>query len=187
MPWRETSDPYRILVSEIMLQQTQVQRVETKYKEFIAAFPAFPSLARAPLREVLRVWQGMGYNRRAIALRKIAQRVVAEYDGGLPDSVATLRTFPGIGAATAGAIVAFAFNKPTVFLETNSRRVFLHVFFAGRQRVKDSDILPLVETTLDREKPRQWYYALMDYGAKRPLYPPVFLRGLGPADQEPRP
>jgi len=165
MPWRKTSDPYRILVSEIMLQQTQVQRVETKYKEFIAAFPDFPSLAQAPLRDVLRVWQGMGYNRRAIALQKIAQRVVTEYDGRLPDSVETLRTFPGIGAATAGATVAFAFDKPTVFLETNIRRVFLHIFFHDRERVKDRELLPLVEKTLDREKPRQWYYALMDYGA----------------------
>jgi len=165
MPWRQTHDPYRILVSEIMLQQTQVQRVEAKYKEFIAAFPDFPSLARAPLREVLRVWQGMGYNRRAISLQKIAQRVVTEFDGQLPDSVATLRTFPGLGAATAGAIVAFAFNKPAVFLETNIRRVFLHIFFPDRVGVKDPELLPLVEETLDREKPRQWYYALMDYGA----------------------
>ena len=144
MAWRQTDDPYRILVSEIMLQQTQVQRVETKYREFIAAFPDFPSLARAPLREVLRVWQGMGYNRRAIALQKIAQRVLTEYDGRLPESEKALRTFPGIGAATAGALVAFAFNKPTVFLETNIRRVFLHVFFPGREGVKDSEILPLL-------------------------------------------
>jgi A/G-specific adenine glycosylase len=166
MPWRQTHDPYRILVSEIMLQQTQVQRVETKYQDFIAAFPDFPSLARAPLREVLRVWQGMGYNRRAMALQKIARRVVAEFNGKLPDSVATLRTFPGIGAATAGAIVAFAFNKPTVFLETNIRRVFLHIFFHDREGVRDRELLPLIEKTLDREKPRQWYYALMDYGAR---------------------
>jgi len=165
MPWRETHDPYRILVSEIMLQQTQVQRVETKYREFIAAFPGFPSLARARLRDVLRVWQGMGYNRRAIALQQIAQRVVTEFNGELPDSVETLRTFPGIGAATAGAIVAFAFNKPTVFLETNIRRVFLHVFFPHRDGVNDREILPLLEATLDRENPRQWYYALMDCGA----------------------
>jgi A/G-specific adenine glycosylase len=166
MPWRQTSDPYRVLVSEIMLQQTQVQRVETKYQEFIAAFPDFPALARAQLPDVLRVWQGMGYNRRAMALQKIAQRVVTEYDGRLPDSVETLLTFPGIGAATAGAIVAFAFNKPTVFLETNIRRVFLHVFFPGREGVKDRELLPLVEKTVDEENPRWWYYALMDYGAR---------------------
>jgi len=166
MPWRKTSDSYRILVSEVMLQQTQVQRVETKYREFIGAFPDFSSLARAPLPDVLRVWQGMGYNRRAMALQKIARQVVAEFSGKLPDSVETLRTFPGIGAATAGAIVAFAFNKPTVFLETNIRRVFLHVFFQDRERVRDRELLPLIEETLDREQPRQWYYALMDYGAR---------------------
>jgi A/G-specific adenine glycosylase len=166
MPWRHTDDPYRILVSEIMLQQTQVQRVETKYQEFIAAFPDFPSLARAHLSEVLRVWQGMGYNRRAMALQKTARRVVTAYDGRLPESEETLRTFPGIGAATAGAIVAFAFNKPTVFLETNIRRVFLHFFFPGKEGVRDSEILPLIEKTLDRKNPRHWYYALMDYGAR---------------------
>jgi A/G-specific adenine glycosylase len=165
MPWRRTSDPYRILVSEIMLQQTQVQRVETKYREFIAAFPGFPSLARAQLRDVLRVWQGMGYNRRAMALHKIARRVVTEFNGRLPASVETLLTFPGIGAATAGAVVAFVFNKPAVFLETNIRRVFLHLFFANQGNVRDKDLLPLVAETLDRENPRQWYYALMDYGA----------------------
>ena len=165
MPWRDTSDPYRILVSEIMLQQTHVQRVEQKYGEFIAAFPDFPSLARAPLREVLRVWQGMGYNRRAVTLQKTAQRVVTEFKGELPRSEEILKCFPGIGAATAGALVAFAFNKPTVFLETNVRRVFLHVFFPHRDGVNDKEILPLLEATLDRENPRQWYYALMDYGA----------------------
>ena len=165
MPWRQTRDPYRILVSEIMLQQTQVQRVEAKYPEFIEAFPNFASLARAPLRDILRGWQGMGYNRRAIALKQIAQRVVTEFHGRLPDSEETLRTFPGIGPATAGALAAFVFNKPSVFMETNIRRVFLHVFFAGRGSVSDKKIVPLVEKTLDRENPRLWYYALMDYGA----------------------
>ena len=165
MPWRQTRDPYRILISEIMLQQTQVRRVEAKYPKFIAAFPDFPSLARAPLREILNVWQGMGYNRRALALRNIARRVVTEFHGRLPDSEQTLRTFPGIGPATAGALVAFAFDRPSVFLETNIRRVFLHFFFAGRDNVSDKEILPLVEKTLDRENPRLWYYGLMDYGA----------------------
>jgi A/G-specific adenine glycosylase len=166
MPWRQTRDPYRILISEIMLQQTQVQRVEAKYGEFIAAFPDFACLARAPLRDILRAWQGMGYNRRAMALRKIARRVVLEFRGSLPDSEQTLKTFPGIGPTTAGALAAFAFDRPSVFLETNIRRVFLHFFFAGRDNVSDKEILPLVEETLDRENPRMWYYALMDYGAR---------------------
>jgi A/G-specific adenine glycosylase len=165
MPWRANRDPYHILVSEIMLQQTQVARVAPKYEQFISTFPDFFSLAQAPLRDILTVWQGLGYNRRAIALQKIGQRVVAEYGGKLPDSVEKLRTFPGVGPATAGAICAFAFNQPTVFIETNIRRVFIHFFFPNKNGVKDKEILPLVERTLDTRSPRTWYHALMDYGA----------------------
>jgi A/G-specific adenine glycosylase len=165
MPWRATADPYHILVSEIMLQQTQVERVALKYEPFINAFPDFLALARAPLQEIMARWQGLGYNRRALALQRLARQVVAEYQGRLPASVATLRTFPGIGEATAGALAAFAFNQPVAFIETNIRRVFLHFFFPGQSGVKDKDILPLVDQTLDRERPRPWYYALMDYGA----------------------
>ena len=164
LPWRAATDPYRILVSEIMLQQTQVERVALKYEPFIQAFPDVWSLARAPLRDIMAAWQGLGYNRRALALQRIAQRLAADFDGNLPDSVDTLRTFPGIGAATAGALAAFAFNQPVVFIETNIRRVFLHCFFPGRSGVRDREILPLVDQTLDREHPRAWYYALMDYG-----------------------
>ncbi|HHT9115263.1 MAG TPA: A/G-specific adenine glycosylase [Candidatus Wunengus californicus] len=164
MPWRMTYDPYCILVSEIMLQQTQVQRVMGKYEQFTGKFPDFPSLARSPLRLILREWQGLGYNRRAIALKQIAQRVVKEFHGNLPASVETLTTFPGIGRATASAITAFAFHEPTVFIETNIRRVFIHCFFHDQSNVKDAEILPLVEKTLDTSNPREWYYALMDYG-----------------------
>jgi A/G-specific adenine glycosylase len=165
LPWRARQDPYAILVSEIMLQQTQVERVMLKYEPFLARFPNFASLARAPLREVLAAWQGLGYNRRAVALKNIAQRVVQEFQGRVPQGVETLRSLPGIGAATAGALAAFAFQQPAVFLETNIRRVFLHFFFPARQGVKDGEILPLVAQTLDRARPRRWYYALMDYGA----------------------
>jgi A/G-specific adenine glycosylase len=165
MPWRASRDPYHILVSEIMLQQTQVARAVPKYEQFVSTFPDFFSLAQAPLHDILTVWQGLGYNRRAIALQKIGQRVVAEYGGKLPDSVDTLRTFPGIGPATAGAICAFAFNQPTVFIETNIRRVFIHFFFPNKNGVKDKEILPLVERTLDTRSPRTWYHALMDCGA----------------------
>jgi A/G-specific adenine glycosylase len=164
MPWRATSDPYHILVSEIMLQQTQVERVAFKYEAFIQAFPDVRSLARAPLRDIMAAWQGLGYNRRALALQGIARRLVTEFDGRLPAEVETLRTFPGIGAATAGALAAFAFNQPVVFIETNIRRVFLHCFFPGQTGVRDREILPLVDQTLDRLQPRPWYYALMDYG-----------------------
>ena len=164
LPWRVTDDPYHILVSEIMLQQTQVQRVMGKYEPFIGIFPDFPSLAKAPLRKILKEWQGMGYNRRAIALKQIAQKVVKEFHGNLPSSVETLITFPGIGRATASSIAAFAFYHPTVFVETNIRRVFIHCFFRDMENIKDTEILPLVERTLDSSNPREWYYALMDYG-----------------------
>ncbi|MDN3515646.1 MAG: A/G-specific adenine glycosylase [Candidatus Brocadia sp.] len=165
LPWRMTQNPYHILVSEIMLQQTQVQRVTEKYEQFTKSFPDFSSLARASLRMVLREWQGLGYNRRAIALKQIAQRVMEEFHGNLPSSVETLITFPGIGRATASAISAFAFHTPAVFIETNIRRVFIHRFFHNKTQIKDAEILLLVEKTLDISNPREWYYALMDYGA----------------------
>ncbi|MFA5253101.1 MAG: A/G-specific adenine glycosylase [Methanoregula sp.] len=164
MLWRHTDDPYRILVSEIMLQQTQVGRVTEKYMEFIAAFPDFAALARAPQSEVVAAWQGMGYNRRAIALKKCAEEVVSEYGGRLPRDPTVLATFPGIGPATASSICAFAFNAPVVFIETNIRRVFIHSFFPGEISVDDRAILPLVARALDRDHPREWYWALMDYG-----------------------
>ncbi len=164
MPWRNTTDPYQILVSEVMLQQTQVERVTTKFPEFIHAFSDFSALASASLAEVLAVWQGMGYNRRAIALQKCAMRVMSEYDGILPSDVEILSTFPGIGRATASSIAAFAFNLPVVFIETNIRRVFIHFFFSPSEEVHDEDILPLVREALYRENPRIWYWALMDLG-----------------------
>lgn len=164
LPWRMTQNPYHILVSEIMLQQTQVQRVTGKYEQFTKIFPDFSSLARAPLRLVVMEWQGLGYNRRAIALKQIAQRVIEEFHGNLPSAVETLITFPGIGRATACAISAFAFHIPTVFIETNIRRVFIHSFFHDKTNITDAEILPLVEKTIDTSNPRQWYYALMDYG-----------------------
>jgi len=165
LPWRMTRNPYDILVSEMMLQQTQVERVVAKYEQFISSFPDFQSLARASLRAILEMWQGLGYNRRALSLRKIARRVVSAHGGMLPDSAECLLTLPGIGPASAGAICAFAFNQPTVFVETNIRAVFLRFFFAEYDGVKDKDILPLVERTLDTRSPRRWYYGLMDYGA----------------------
>jgi len=166
MLWRHTDDPYRILVSEIMLQQTQVERVALKYPVFIAAFPDAAALAQAPLSEVLAAWQGMGYNRRAVALKKCASRMELEYGGTVPCDPAVLATFSGIGPATASSICAFAFNLPVVFIETNIRRVFIHFFFSGAESVTDAEILPLVERTLDRDNPRAWYWALMDLGTE---------------------
>jgi len=163
-PWRTTHNPYHILVSEIMLQQTQTERVAEKYGQFINAFPDFRSLAKAPLREVLLLWQGLGYNRRAVALKEIARTVMTKFHGNLPSSLDDLMSLPGIGRATASAISAFSFNEPTVFIETNIRRVFIHHFFENENSIRDTEILPLVEKTLDTSNPRKWYYALMDYG-----------------------
>lgn len=162
--WRTTTDPYAIVVSEIMLQQTQTDRVAKKFPEFMTTFPMFAALAQAPLSEVIRAWQGLGYNRRAIALQKIAQRVHNEYNGSLPRDPEILQTFPGIGPNTAGSIVAFAWNLPTIFIETNIRAVFLHHFFPNQEQVSDRELLPLISAVLDQESPREWYYALMDYG-----------------------
>ncbi len=164
LPWRETTNPYEILVSEVMLQQTQVSRVLSKYREFLAAFPSIEALAAASLRDVLRVWQDLGYNRRALALHRLSRMVVERYGSSIPTNVDALRTLPGVGHATASAICAFAFSQPVVFVETNIRAVFIHHFFRDAAKVRDRDILPLVAETLDRHNPREWYYALMDYG-----------------------
>ncbi len=163
-PWRETTDPYRILVSELMLQQTQTERVVPKYRAFVERYPGFAYLASAPLRDVLALWQGLGYNRRAKALAESASIVMQRFGGRLPADPALLVELPGIGPYTAAAVCAFAFGLPLPLIETNVRRVFLHFFFAGREGVNDREILPLVEATLDRGDPRSWYCALMDFG-----------------------
>jgi A/G-specific adenine glycosylase len=165
LPWRDTRDPYRILVSEMMLQQTQVTRVQEKYTAFVTSFPDFASLDAAPVEELLRAWQGLGYNRRALALKKTTSLIMNEWNGILPDDETSLCSLPGIGKATAAAILAFAFGKPSVLIETNIRRVFIHCYFQDRASVTDKEILPLVGETLDRRNPRDWYYALMDYGS----------------------
>jgi A/G-specific adenine glycosylase len=165
LAWREHITPYRIVVSEVMLQQTQVERVSSAFPRFIEHFPDFKSLAGATLEEVLAEWQGLGYNRRAMALKKTAERVVSEFSGNLPGDARILATMPGIGKATAASIAVFAFNIPVAFIETNIRRVFLHCFFPGRDEVPDREVFPLVLGTMDEEDPRTWFWALMDYGA----------------------
>jgi A/G-specific adenine glycosylase len=165
LPWRKRVTPYRVLVSEIMLQQTQVDRVIEKFKEFLFAFPDFPVLAKAPLPKLLKIWSGMGYNRRALALKALAQKVMSDHKGRLPSDPSVLITLPGIGPYTAGAIAAFAFNKPVVFMDTNIRRVFIHEFLHDRENIHDDELVPLVLQTLDTKNPRKWYNALMDYGS----------------------
>ena len=164
-PWRETTDPYHILVSEVMLQQTQTSRVIDKYTRFIEMFPDFPALAAASLREVLAAWQGLGYNRRAIALQKTAETVVSRLEGRLPETVEELVKLPGVGPNTAGAVLAIAFNRPVVYIETNIRSVYHYFFFADKTAVTETDYKKLIEDTLDVQNPREWYYALYDYGA----------------------
>lgn len=173
-PWRSSLTPYHVVVSEIMLQQTQTYRVAPKFEQFITRFPDFKSLAQAPFSEVLAAWQGLGYNRRALALQKIASLVVTEFTNELPNDPTILETFPGIGKATASSICAFAFNMPTVFIETNIRAVFIHFFFPQHDNVHDKELMPLIQQTLKKDQPRIWYYALMDYGVmlkKRALNP----------------
>ena len=162
--WRNRVTPYRVLVSEIMLQQTQAPRVEGYFTLFMCTFPSLLSLARAPLSDVLKVWQGMGYNRRAKYLHQCAQRIVQQYRGRIPSDPEILKTLPGIGEATAHSIAAFGFNAPVVFLETNIRRVMLHHFFPQQHNVSDKAVLEVVEQVLDTSNPREWYNALMDYG-----------------------
>jgi len=163
--WRHTRDPYKILVSEIMLQQTQAERVAAKYPLFIARFPTMASLAAAPLRSVMRQWQGLGYNRRAKMLRDAARAIMAEYNGRVPQDADALQKLPGFGPYTARAVLVFAFNQPHVVIETNIRSVFLHYFFAGKKNVDDKKLMPLIAQTMDAHNPAAWYSALMDYGS----------------------
>ena len=165
LPWKKNITPYKVLVSEIMLQQTQVDRVVPKYNAFMKVFPSFKALANASKRDVLKLWQGLGYNRRALNLKKTAEIVTQEYNGRLPKTQDNLEALPGIGPYTAGAIRAFAYNAPALFIETNIRSVFIHHFFKNKKNIHDKDIFPLIEKTLDTKNPRDWYYALMDYGS----------------------
>jgi A/G-specific adenine glycosylase len=151
-----------------MLQQTQTERVVPKYLAWLEAYPDPASLAAAPLAEVLELWSGLGYNRRALALARAAASLASTLAGGgrFPDDEASLLELPGVGPYTARAVLAFAFARPVVLLETNIRSVFLHSFFEGEEGVPDSRLTPLIEATLLREDPRTWYYALMDYGVE---------------------
>lgn len=165
LPWRKTGDPYKILVSEIMLQQTQVDRVLPKYKAFLKEFPSVRALARAPLSLVLKAWQGLGYNRRAKMLHETAKEVVTEHNGTFPNVYTELIHLPGIGPYTASAILAFAFNQPVSMIETNIRTAYLHHFFKDETDVTDKELVRYIALTLDAKRPREWYWALMDYGA----------------------
>jgi len=162
--WRSLPSHYNVFVSEIMLQQTQTFRIIDKFELFITTFPDFKTLAGASFVDVLRCWKGLGYNRRAKFIQQTAQIICSQYNGELPSRPSDLVELPGIGPATSCSISAFAFNTPTVFIETNIRAVFLHEFFPNQTEVPDKELLPLVQATVDASNPREWYYALMDYG-----------------------
>jgi len=169
LPWRQpdtagTFDPYKIMVSEIMLQQTQVNRVIEKYREFLTLFPDTKTLAAAPLSAVLTVWSGLGYNRRAKFLWQAARAIEAR--GTFPQTQTELTALPGIGINTAGAIMAYAYNQPVIFIETNIRTVYISSFLAdSAELITDKQIIELAAATLQTDEPRQWYWALMDYGS----------------------
>lgn len=189
LPWRNTRDPYAIWISEVMLQQTQVSRVDGRWQHWMQRFPNVPTLAAADSADVLDEWQGLGYNRRALSLHRAAQQLMdrahsdsersvehafesAEFlDSHFPREIADLVSLPGIGAATAAGIRAFAFNLPSIYVETNVRTVFLHEFFPEQNKVSDAQLIALVEKTCPADAsnpaddPRSWYYALLDYGA----------------------
>lgn len=165
LPWRKTKNPYKIWVSEIMLQQTQVSRVVEKYKSFLKKFPTIESLAQSSQAEVLREWVGLGYNRRALFLKKGAEFVMKDLQGKFPKEVSKLETIPGIGHYTARAIATFAYNQKHVFVETNIRTVYFNHFFKNKETVHDKQVLEMVEKTLPEENFREWYWALMDYGS----------------------
>lgn len=189
LPWRahliggQAPSAWKVLVSEVMLQQTQASRVVPFYKEFVKRFPMPRSLALARFPEVLHLWSGLGYNRRALSLKRAAETIVREHNGEVPHDLQKLDALPGIGANTAAAILAYAWNEPVVFVETNIRTVFFRHFFPKKKKIRDEEILELVEKTLPKENTttpsrfarlpssteegriRHWYSALMDYGA----------------------
>ena len=170
LPWRRSRDPYEVWVSEVMLQQTQVARVDGRWQRWLERFPTVDALAAASTADVLDEWQGLGYNRRAVALLRAAQAISAS-GGRVPSDRAALVALPGVGPSTAAGIRAFAFDLPATYLETNVRAVFLHELFPTADRVSDSELLPLVEATCPPDSrdpaddPRTWYFSLLDYGA----------------------
>ena len=164
LPFRNSSDPYEITVSEIMLQQTQVDRVLPYYRRWIERWPSWDQLASASRKEILSQWSGLGYNRRAIYLQQIAKQLVADFDSALPSSEELLLTLPGIGEYTARAILVFAFNQHLPFVETNIRKVLIHELDLERETSK-AELLEIAEQVLPSRDARNWHYALMDYGA----------------------
>ena len=163
LPWRKTHDGYKTLVSELMLQQTQVDRVIPFYKNFLKQFPTAKKLAAAPLAEVLKHWSGLGYNRRAKFLHE-ATKVIAQK--GMPKTALKLEALPGVGPYTARAVASFAYDQPEIVIETNIRAALIHHFFANKEKVSDAELVPIIAELVEQvDSPREWYSAFMDYGA----------------------
>lgn len=165
LPWRQTTDPYKILVSEVMLQQTQVDRVIPYFTRWMKLYPTAKRLAGAPLGDVLTAWQGLGYNRRAKGLWEAAKVVTQENKGKLPEEPEELEKLPGIGPYTARAVAAFAHNRDVIFIETNIRTAVVHHFFRGQEGITDIQIREILEKAYPQGQAREWYSALMDYGS----------------------
>ncbi len=166
LPWRRTHDPYAILVSEIMLQQTQVDRVIPYFKRWMKRFPTVRRLTESSLAEVLQEWSGLGYNRRAKMLRECAKVIMQKHGGRVPKDAIALRALPGVGAYTAGAVRVFAFNRPDIIVETNIRAALIYHFLPRSTNVSDTTLMPMLQKAIARaESPREWYAALMDYGS----------------------
>lgn len=165
LPWRTTTDPYKIFVSEVMLQQTQVDRVIPFYRAFLKAFPTLRSLAKAPLGEVLTLWQGLGYNRRAKMLQSAAQTIVKTWRGRFPRGIEEIESLPGVGPYTARAVAAFAFNTDSLFVETNIRAAVIHHFYGTKKVVSGASIRAILALAYPKGRAREWYSALMDYGS----------------------
>jgi len=161
LPWRKTRDPYRILISEVMSQQTQLSRVALKYEAWVKKFPTIKRLALANVSEVLHYWSGLGYNRRALNLKKTAEIIVKQYKGEFPREEKELLSLPGIGKYTAGAVLCFAFDKQIAVVDTNVRKVILTQFSTA-----EKDVAEIAEKLLPQGKAYEWNQALMDYAAE---------------------
>jgi len=164
-PWRETQNPYEIMVSELMLQQTQTDRVVPKYLSFLRRFPTAKKLANAKLADILSLWQGLGYNKRALYLKKTCELIERNFAGDISVALHSDTKLPGIGHYTRSAICTFAWNEPHIFIETNIRSVYIHHFFPKKKKISDSHLHRVINETMDVENPREWYWALMDYGS----------------------
>ena len=173
LAFRSTADPYAVLVSELMAQQTQAARAAAAWTDWMARWPTVTSLAAAPVADVLRAWQGLGYNRRALNLHRAARAIVAEHGGQVPSTVAELETLPGVGPYTARAVAAFAFRVPVGAVDTNVRRVLARIAAGGPEAFPGATIQALADASVPADRPDAWTHAVMDLGARlcRPARP----------------